>query len=64
MNKRFVLLVIFLTVALLLPAVILEFHEKTDVERLNNADVNLLLNYLQDNWEIIVSRADSGTVMT
>ena len=64
MNKRFVLLVIFLTVVLLLPVVILEFHEKTDVERLNNADVNLLLNYLEDNWEIIVSRADSGNVMT
>ena len=51
MKKRFFLLVILMIAALVLPAMLLNFNEKTDTYSLNNAEVNELLNELADDWE-------------
>ncbi len=64
MRKRFVWLVILLTVLLLLPVMMLEFHEKTAIDRLDNTDVNIILNDLEENWDTITAHAEEGSVMT
>ncbi|MBQ4270429.1 MAG: HAMP domain-containing histidine kinase [Clostridiales bacterium] len=64
MRKRFVWLVILLTVLLLLPVMMLEFHEKTAIDRLDNTDVNIILNDLEENWDTITAYAEEGSVMT
>lgn len=51
MKQRFVLLVILMTVALALPAMLLNFNKKTDTYNLNNAEVNQLLNELSKDWD-------------
>ena len=51
MKKRFFLLVILMIAALVLPAMLLNFNEKTDTYSLNNAEVNELLNELSDDWD-------------
>ena len=64
MRKRFVWLVILLTVLLLLPVMMLEFHEKTAIDRLDNTDVKIILNDLEENWDTITAHAEEGSVMT
>ena len=51
MKQRFVFLVILMTVALALPAMLLNFNKKTDTYNLNNAEVNQLLNELSKDWD-------------
>ena len=51
MKQRFVFLVILMTVALALPAMLLNFNKKTDTYNLNNAEVNQLLNEISKDWD-------------
>jgi signal transduction histidine kinase len=53
MKKRFILLVIFLTLMLLLPVVLLRNNMTAVSGNLDNAAVNELLNELSDDWDNI-----------
>ena len=53
MKKRFILLVIFLTLMLLLPVVLLRKNMTAVSGNLDNAAVNELLNELSDDWDNI-----------
>ena len=59
MKKRFILLVIFLTLMLLLPVLLLRNNMTAVYGNLDNAAVNELLNELSDDWDNIKGKRKS-----
>ena len=61
MKNKFIFVCVILALMLLVPIIFLNKNVDVSEERLNNAEVNLLIHEIEDNWDVTIS--DPGRVV-